>query len=115
MVGIIFQTWFVLFICLYLYFNDAQPNLVKELSFSAYFASGVFFLWQRKKIHSIESYFFILTSVSLILYTSITGMIFLPSSLVARQKLYIRFAFYLSIGLFFLFYKMGINKRVLVF
>lgn len=115
MVGIIFQAWFVLFICLYLYFNDAQPNLVKELSFSAYFASGVFFLWQRKKIHSIESYFFILTSVSLILYTSITGMIFLPSSLVARQKLYIRFAFYLSIGLFFLFYKMGINKRVLVF
>ncbi|MBK7053517.1 MAG: O-antigen ligase family protein [Leptospiraceae bacterium] len=115
MVGIIFQAWFILFISLYLYFNDAQPNLVKELSANTLMVSVLFLFWQKKKIKGLDSYFFIFSSLSLILYTSITGMIFLPDSLVARQKLYLRFVFYFSVGLFLLLYKLGINKRILIF
>ncbi len=116
MVGIIFQAWFILFISLYLYFNDAQPNLVKELSANTFIASVLFIVWQKKKNNnSIESYFFIFSSLGLILYTSIMGMIFLPDSLVARQKLYLRFIFYFSLLTFFVLYHLGVNKRLLVF
>ena len=50
MVGIIFQAWFILFISLYLYFNDAQPNLVKELSANTLLVSVLFLFWQKKKL-----------------------------------------------------------------
>jgi O-antigen ligase len=115
MVGIIFQAWFLIFISLYLYFNDSQPNLVKELSANTLIASILYIFWQKKKVNTLDSYFFILSSVSLILYTSITGMIFLPDSLVARQKLYLRFIFYFSLVTFFFLYYLGINKRLLIF
>ena len=42
-------------------------------------------------------------------------MIFLPDSLVARQKLYLRFIFYFSLVTFFFLYYLGINKRLLIF
>lgn len=115
MVGIIFQAWFLIFISLYLYFNDSQPNLVKELSANTLIASTLYIFWQKKKVNSLDSYFFIFSSVSLILYTSITGMIFLPDSLVARQKLYLRFVFYFSLVSFFFLYYLDINKRLLIF
>ena len=115
MVGIIFQAWFLIFISLYLYFNDSQPNLVKELSANTLIASVLYIFWQKKKVNTLDSYFFIFSSVSLILYTSITGMIFLPDSLVARQKLYLRFIFYFSLVTFFFLYYLGINKRLLIF
>lgn len=115
MVGIIFQAWFIIFISFYLYFNDAQPNLVKELSANTIIASVLFLFWQKKKIKGAESYLFIFSSLSLILYTSITGMIFLPDSLIARQKLYLRFVFYFSVVVFFFLYKIGTNKRLLIF
>ncbi len=42
-------------------------------------------------------------------------MIFLPDSLVARQKLYLRFIFYLSIAVFFVLYRLDVDKKLLVF
>lgn len=42
-------------------------------------------------------------------------MIFLPDSLVARQKLYLRFVFYFSLVSFFFLYYLDINKRLLIF
>ena len=115
MIGPIFQAWFILSINLYMYFNDTQPILVKELSVSALAFCFLFFIWQKKKIKDIESYFFILSSVSLILYTSLTGMFFLPDSMITQQKLYIRFIFYLSILVFFFLYKIGTSKKLLIF
>lgn len=115
MVGIFFQAWFILFICFYLYFNDAQPTLIKELAANTFIGFVLFSIWQKKKIKDLDSYFFIFSSLCLILYTSITGMIFLPDSLVARQKLYLKFIFYLSVAVFFILYRLEVDKKMLIF
>ena len=90
MVGIIFQSWFILFISLLLYFNDSRVKLVTELTLFTFISTSIFLFWQRKKLKELESYFFIISSLSLILYTSLIGMILLPDDLFQKQEHYLK-------------------------
>ncbi|WP_108976767.1 O-antigen ligase family protein [Leptospira ryugenii] len=114
MVGIFFQSSFIIASVAYLLYLDTQPTFTKELLANTILSFLVFSFWQKKKFKSFDSYFFALASLTLILYSAITATIFLPDSQVARQKLYLRFVFYLSSGVFYWLLYKEIDKKILL-
>jgi len=105
---------FLLYIIIVISFTRTQPILIRDVSAVTIFLSLIFIIWNRKSFRDLNKLLFFLCCIAVLLYYSITGMMDLPDSFVVRQKLYLRFLYYLSLIILFYFFRKD-TKRILIF
>lgn len=116
MAGNLFQIWFILFSSIFLFLNQVQPYVAKDLILTALVPSFLFFYIYRAKFKNLSSYLFFLTGVLFITYTSYHGLVILPDSVIPRQKVFFRIYFYIVLTIYFyLHYKEKSRKEILIY
>ncbi len=116
MAGNLFQIWFIVFSSAFLFLDQVQPFVSRDLILTAIVPSFLFFYFNRKKFTNLGTYLFFLSGVLVITNTSYYGLVILPDSIIPRQKVFFRIYFYIILGYYFyLHFKEKSRKEILIY